>query len=80
MKTVSAAEANRHFSKLLREVRAGETVLVTSRGEPVATIAPAQKEIARRERAKKALLEHLRSRPTMNLSITWTRDELYDDD
>jgi NADPH:quinone reductase-like Zn-dependent oxidoreductase len=28
MKTVSAAEANRHFSKILRDVQAGETVLV----------------------------------------------------
>jgi prevent-host-death family protein len=41
MKTVSAAEANRQFSRILREVRAGETVLVTSRGEPVAKIVPA---------------------------------------
>ncbi len=42
MKTVSAAEANRHFSKILRDVRAGETVIVTSRGEPVAQIRSAE--------------------------------------
>ncbi len=79
MRTVSAAEANRQFSKLLRAVREGETVLVTSRGEPVATIAPADRETARREAAKEALLERLRSQPAQNLGITWTRDELYDD-
>lgn len=78
MKTVSAADANRHFSKLLREVRAGETVLVTSRGEPVATIQPAS-DLARREAAKQKLLKRLDAQPAQNLGITWTRDELYDD-
>jgi prevent-host-death family protein len=53
MKTVTAAEANRQFSKLLREVRAGETVLVTWHGEPVATIAPANATSAARAKAKR---------------------------
>ena len=80
MKTVSAAEANRHFSKILREVRAGETVLVTSHGEPVATIGPANLEAHEREAAKQRLLEHLRAQPTLNIPITWSRDDIYDDD
>jgi prevent-host-death family protein len=80
MKTVSAAEANRHFSKILREVRAGETVVVTSHGEPVATIAPAAHDAAENEAAKQRLLEHLRAQPTLNIPITWTRDDIYDDD
>lgn len=80
MKTVSAAEANRHFSKILREVRAGETVVVTSHGEPVATIAPAHRDTVEREAAKQRLLERLRSQPTLNIPITWTRDDIYDDD
>jgi prevent-host-death family protein len=80
MKTVSAADANRHFSKILREVRAGETVLVTSRGRPVATIAPADRTSAQRAAAKQDLLDYLHSLPTQNIPITWTRDELYDDD
>ena len=79
MKTVTAAEANHQFSRILREVRAGETVLVTSRGEPAATIAPADTEMARRKAAKQRLLERLRSQPVHNIPITWTRDELYDD-
>jgi prevent-host-death family protein len=54
MKTVTAAEANRRFSKILREVRAGETVLVTSHGEPVATIAPANTAGAARTRRSAA--------------------------
>lgn len=83
MKTISAADANRHFSKLLRDVKAGETVIVTSRGEPVARIEPARPEDcekARREAAFAKLMARLRSQPAMNIPITWTRDELYDDD
>lgn len=81
MKTISAADANRHFSKLLRDVTAGETVVVTSRGKPVARIEPANPdecELARREKAFAKLMARLRSQPAMNLG-KFNRDELYDD-
>ena len=64
MKTVSAAEANRHFSKILRDVRAGETVIVTSRGEPVVQIQPPSRTPAEQEAAKQELLAYLRTRPS----------------
>lgn len=79
MKTVSAAEANRNFSKLLGSVDKGEQVLITSRGRPVAKLVPAvdeQAEAARKEAAM-ALLAELRSRPILNLRRV-TRDEIYD--
>ena len=38
--TISAADANRRFSELLRTVRAGKTVVVTSHGKPVAQLIP----------------------------------------
>ena len=78
MKTVTAAEANRQFSKILREVRAGETVLVTSHGEPVATIAPANATRAARAEAKRRLMEDLRAQPTLDLPRI-ARDELHDE-
>ncbi len=81
MRTITSADANRYFSKLLREVKAGETVVVTSRGEPVATIAPVKDETAeraRRDAALEALLTRLRSQPALNLG-KFNRDELYDD-
>jgi len=78
MKTVTAAEANRQFSKILRQVRGGETVLVTSHGEPVATIAPAGAPDAAQRLAKQRLIKHLRAQPTLNLPRI-ARDELYDD-
>ena len=37
---VSAAEANRNFSALLRRVQQGERITITSRARPVAEIAP----------------------------------------
>ncbi|MBN6745743.1 type II toxin-antitoxin system prevent-host-death family antitoxin, partial [Acidithiobacillus sp. MC2.1] len=48
MRTVTAADANRQFSSVLREVSQGETFTVVSRGRPVATIAPASADHARR--------------------------------
>jgi len=77
MRRISAADANREFSKLLRRVREGETITVTSRGEPVAIIGP----VGSNSRpggadVKAALLVRLRSQAPAG--ITWTRDELYE--
>jgi prevent-host-death family protein len=78
MKSISAAEANRHFSSLLREVSRGTQITVTSRGKPVATISAAD-QVERRERvaAKHALLSRLRACPVVGVR-NWSRDELYD--
>jgi prevent-host-death family protein len=77
MKNISAADANRHFSKLLKGVKGGEVVTVTSRGEPVAVIAPfGVLPNARYDRAKDILLARLRAQAPVG--VTWTRDELYD--
>ena len=77
MKTLSAAEANRHFSSLLREVAQGETVTVLSHGKPVATITRATPETSSRDRAKEALMARLRSQQPTG-ARDWKRDELYD--
>ncbi|MCI4427533.1 MAG: type II toxin-antitoxin system prevent-host-death family antitoxin [Burkholderiales bacterium] len=79
MKSVTAAEANRQFSAVLREVAQGQSVLVTSRGKPVATIVPARQASDRaRERAKKRLFERLALIAPSDRPREWTRDELYD--
>ena len=39
-KRITATEANRAFSRVLREVAAGTTYIVTSHGRDVATIEP----------------------------------------
>ncbi|HRH89987.1 MAG TPA: type II toxin-antitoxin system prevent-host-death family antitoxin [Rubrivivax sp.] len=79
MKTVAAAEANRQFSAVLREVAQGTRVLITSRGQPVATIEPVRRGALRSPAgaAKRRLLEHLSSVKACG-ARDWTRDELYD--
>lgn len=77
MKTISAGDANRHFSSLLRDVATGEVITVLSRGKPVATIAPARSGNGEREAAKLNLLTRLRQQITSG-SRNWTRNELYE--
>ena len=78
MKFFSAAEANRQFSKILRDVRDGETVIVTSHGEPVAKIVPAGRDIAEREEAMTRLLARLDAQPVLDLPRIG-RHEMHDD-
>jgi prevent-host-death family protein len=77
-KAVSASEANRRFSHLLRAVREGHTFIVTSHGKPVARITPHTKETAS-EKAREAFFRRLESQPVRNIG-RWTRDELYERD
>jgi prevent-host-death family protein len=77
--TVSAAEANRNFSRVLREVREGRAqYVVTVHGRPVAKIVPINEREAARAKAREALFERLRSQPVIDIG-PWTRDELYDE-
>jgi prevent-host-death family protein len=76
---VTAADANRDFSKLLRTVRAGATVVITNHGKPVAKIVPFVTTDRVRAAAKKRLMAHLRAQPAMKIG-RWTRDELYERD
>jgi len=77
MKTISAGDANRHFSNVLRDVATGEVVTVLSRGKPVATISPARSGGSARESAKRDLLGRLRQQKAIG-ARNWTRDELYE--
>ena len=77
-KAVSAAEANRRFSELLRTVKKGGSILVTSHGKPVAKIIPFVEDEAVSEGARSALFARLRAEPPVKIG-RWTRDELYDD-
>lgn len=43
MSTVTLAEAKTHLSHLLDEVEAGEEVVITRRGRPIARISPVEK-------------------------------------
>jgi prevent-host-death family protein len=75
---VSASEANRSFSSLLRQVAQGQRFTVLSHGRPVATIAPAVEANASRAASRRALLARLAQQPATGAPRSWTRDELYD--
>jgi prevent-host-death family protein len=89
--TVTATEANRRFSALLREVAEGRAVTITSRGQPVANLYPPGFKVvqadpedqARRAAAQEALQQLWRladARDNPPERWKFNRDEIYDDD
>ena len=78
MKTITAANANRGFSNLLREVRKGEEITILSRGTPVAKITSVNSAALQKNAMKNLLLSRLKDQDVIG-SRNWTRDELYDD-
>jgi len=76
-RAISAVEANRQFSHVLRSVRAGESYVVTVHGRPVARITPVGPEANRMAEARRALLARLAAEPAIEIG-PWTRAELYD--
>jgi prevent-host-death family protein len=76
---VSAAEANRQFSKMLGRVREGETVVITSHGRPVAKIEPFNAREGIASAAKNILLTRLHAQRVSSSPRKWTRDELYEE-
>jgi prevent-host-death family protein len=75
--TISAAEANRRFSEILRGVRGGQSYVVTAHGKPVARILPCQDSDTAQLAARSALLLRLRGQEASDAG-PWTRDELYE--
>lgn len=53
--TVGARELKTHLGKHLRRVRAGETLVITDRGEPIAEIRPIQDDLERKLAKLRAL-------------------------
>lgn len=77
MKSFSAADANRNFSSVLRQVREGQTVVVTSRGKAVALVAPVKGRQLERMKARRSLLKRLRAQRATG-ARDWVRGELYE--
>ncbi|MDO5057032.1 MAG: type II toxin-antitoxin system prevent-host-death family antitoxin [Lautropia sp.] len=78
-RSISAAEANRQFSLLLRNVRDGHRYVITSHGRPVAQVLPIRDDTPPAAPSKKAaFLDRLAARPTIHAE-PWRRNDLYDD-
>lgn len=76
-KAISAADANRKFSQVLRDVRQGQSYVVTSHGRAVARIAPVKSDRTAGMDARSVLLSRLRSERVVKVG-RWKRDELYE--
>ena len=76
-KAISATDANRKFSQLLRSVRHGRGHIIISRGQSIAKISPINAAEKVATEARKALLARLRGQ-TVTAAGRWTRDQLYE--
>ncbi len=74
-RAISASEANQHFSELLREVAAGESFTVMSRGRAVARVLPVDRQQEKRSVGR--LLDFCSALPIRH-SGNWSRDDLYE--
>jgi prevent-host-death family protein len=78
MRFVTAREANQAFSRILREAEAGDSVVITRRGRPVALLAPYQ---AADSREREAAIGHIVALMRKGLPIggrRFTRDDMHE--
>jgi prevent-host-death family protein len=59
VRSYSVAEAKDHFQEMLDHVRAGETIVVTEDGKPLAEVAPAPVKTSNAKSSLDQELEHI---------------------
>ena len=80
MKQVTAREANQHFARILSAVEAGEQVVISKRGKPVAVMSPYKRAQDAAHQAAVARLRAILNEP-VRLGApfrTFTRDEMHE--
>ena len=80
MRHVSAREANQHFAKVLSAVEAGEQVMISKRGKPIAVMSPYKPAL---DPEHQAAVEHLKAVMDEPVKLgapfrTFTRDEMHE--
>ena len=80
MKHVTAREANQHFAKVLSAVEAGEQVVISKHGKPVAIMSPYKPAL---DAEHQAAVEHLKAVLNEPVELgapfrTFTRDEMHE--
>jgi prevent-host-death family protein len=80
MKQVTAREANQHFARILSAVEAGEQVVISKRGKPVAVMSPYKPAL---DAEHQAAVEHLKAVMDEPAELgapfrTFTRDEMHE--
>ena len=75
-RVITAADANRKFSELLRHVRDGDSVVITVHGKAVARIVSVDDREVAADDARETLLTRLTSQRATG-ARAWTRESLY---
>jgi prevent-host-death family protein len=75
MRYITATEANQNLSRVLRDVAAGLTYTVTSRGKPVAKIEPVEEKGKGNDLAE--FIAFAQSLPRVYVR-PWKREDLYE--
>lgn len=81
MATIGAREANRSFSRILKDAENGETVTITRNGKPVAQLSPVNRQSksdAERQQAIAELVELMRNSGLHFGGRRFTRDEMHE--
>jgi prevent-host-death family protein len=79
VRTVSAREANQQFARILSEASAGEGIVTTRRGKPVAVLAPYRPQARTPE--QNAAIDRVREMMQRGIgrgARRFTRDEIYE--
>ncbi|HEY2048615.1 MAG TPA: type II toxin-antitoxin system prevent-host-death family antitoxin [Caulobacteraceae bacterium] len=83
MRIVTAREANQNFSRLLTEVEAGETVVVTKHGRAVAELRPRSDDRTKDpvwRAAYEKMIQHMRETPETGYRVgEITEEDKYGD-
>jgi prevent-host-death family protein len=74
---ITATEANQRFSEILRDVSAGDSFTVTSRGTPVAQILPPKVAKGHDKQAIREMLARMEDLPGV-VTGPYSRDDIYD--
>jgi prevent-host-death family protein len=81
-KTVSLRDANQRFARLVREVEAGQGVIITRRGEPIAKLSSIAGKrrvpTLEQEAAWRRLLKRIGERRYRSEGWQFDRDELHE--
>jgi prevent-host-death family protein len=75
---VSLREVNQHLTQYVKAAEAGERIVITRRGKPVALLSPVPSEQRRLSAAQQAALERLLSANHHLGGIAPARDELHE--
>jgi prevent-host-death family protein len=80
MKHVTARDANQHFAEMLAAVEAGEQVVISKRGRPVAVVSPYRAELTpERQAAIDRMIASMDEPVTLEGGFrTFTRDEMHE--